>query len=289
MSQTSEHMSNHAELVGRVAVVTGATRQAGIGAAIARELVAGGAAVFITHFREYDRRQTWGMAPGEPESILATLGASAAGTEIDLSAPSAAVELFDRAISRFGHVDILVNNAAHWEHGGITDVSAAQLDRHYAVNLRAAVLLSAEFVRRRGPEAGGRIINITSGQGHGPMPGELAYAVTKAGLDALTLSLSAGLVESGVAVNAIDPGPTDTGWIPDDQRATLVAASAAGKIGTPQDVAAVVRLLAGDAAASVTGRIIRIQSHGVVDDLMTELANRRLHSSAAGAITRSRG
>ena len=265
-------MTNHTELVGRVALVTGATRQAGIGAAIARELVAAGAAVFIAHFRDYDQQQTWGIAPGEPESILATLGASAAGTEIDLSAPSAAVDLFDRAISRFGRVDILVNNAAHWERGGITDVSAAQLDRHYAVNLRAAVLLSAEFVRRRSREVGGRIINITSGQGHGPMPGELAYAVTKAGLDALTLSLSAELVESGVAVNAIDPGPTDTGWIPDDLRATLVAASAVGKIGTPQDVAAVVRLLSGDAAANVSGRIIRLQSDGVVDNLMAELA-----------------
>src|SRR6185436_8665797 len=154
----SEHMSTHTELAGKVAVVTGATRQAGIGAAIARELVAAGAAVFIAHFREYDQQQTWGIAPGEPESILATLGASAAGTEIDLSAPSSAVELFDRAIARFGHVDILVNNAAHWERGGIAEVSAAQLDRHYAVNLRAAVLLSSEFVRRRSPGIGGRII-----------------------------------------------------------------------------------------------------------------------------------
>ena len=81
------------------------------------------------------------------------------------------------------------------------------------VNLRAAVLLCAEFVRRRPPTGYGRIINVTSGQGHAPMPGELAYAVTKAGLDALTLSLAADLVTPGVAVNAIDPGPIDTGWM----------------------------------------------------------------------------
>ena len=152
-------------------MVTGATRRAGIGAAIARELVAAGAAVFIAHFRDYDQQKTWGIAPEEPESILATLGASGAGTEIDLSEPSAAVQLFDRAISRFGHVDILVNNAAYWEGGGITEVTAAQLDRHYAVNIRAAVLLCGEFVRRRGPGVGGRIINITSGQGHEPDAG----------------------------------------------------------------------------------------------------------------------
>ena len=265
-------MSNHAELTGKVALITGATRRAGIGAAIARELVGAGAVVFVAHFRDYDRQKAWGIAPEEPESVLATLGASGAGTEIDLSESSGAGQLFDRAISRFGHVDILVNNAAYWEAGGIAEVTAAQLDRHYAVNIRAAVLLCGEFVRRRRSGASGRIINITSGQGLSPMPGDLAYAVTKAGLDALTLSLSTGLAGSGVAVNAIDPGATDTGWISDDLRARLVAASAAGRIGTPQDVADVVRLLSGDAAAHLTGRIIRLQSNGVVEDLTRLLA-----------------
>jgi 3-oxoacyl-[acyl-carrier protein] reductase len=274
-------MSAHSELAGKVAVVTGATRQAGIGAAIARELVAAGASVFIAHFREYDQRQTWGIAPGEPESILATLGARSAGAEIDLSKSAAAVELFDRAISRFGRVDVLVNNAAYWERGGIAEITADQLDRHYAVNLRATVLLCGEFVRRRPPGGGGRIINITSGQGLGPMPGELAYAVTKAGLDALTLSLSAALKELGVTVNAVDPGPTDTGWIPDDLRASLVAT--ASRIGAPEDVAAVVRLLSRDVAATVTGRIIRLQHKGVVESLTTELRELGLHDRSATA------
>src|SRR5262245_6120613 len=144
-------MGGHAEPAGRVAVVTGVTRHAGLGAAIARELIAAGAAVFITHFREYDKRQVWGVAPHEPESLVAALGEQGAGIELDLSSPSAAVDLFDHAGSRFGPVDILVNNAAHWEPGGILQVSAEQLDRHYAVNARAAVLLCSEFVRRRRP------------------------------------------------------------------------------------------------------------------------------------------
>ena len=88
-------MSNHWELTGKVALVTGATRRAGIGAAIARELVAAGASVFIAQFRDYDQQKPWGIASEEPESILATLGAGVAGTEIDLSEPSAAVKLFD--------------------------------------------------------------------------------------------------------------------------------------------------------------------------------------------------
>jgi 3-oxoacyl-[acyl-carrier protein] reductase len=268
-------MKAHAELAGRVAVVTGVTRQAGLGAAIARELVEAGAAVFVTHFREYDARQTWGVAPDEPESILAALGERSAGIELDLSRPSAAVDLFDHVGSRFGPVDILVNNAAHWEPGGIRHVSADQLDRHYAVNLRAAVLLCAEFVRRRRAGVGSRIINVTSGQGQGPMPGDLAYAVTKAGLDALALSLAADLLALGVTVNAIDPGPIDTGWMTADLRASLASASPAGRLARPDDLASVVRLLCADAAAGITGRIIRIQAAGVVDGLKRELADNR--------------
>jgi 3-oxoacyl-[acyl-carrier protein] reductase len=272
---------SHAELAGKVAVVTGVTRHAGLGAAIARELVEAGAAVFVTHFRQYDRRQAWGVADGEPESILGALGANAAGMELDLSTPSAAADLFDEASARFGPVEILVNNAAHWEPGRVADVSADQLDRHYAVNLRAAVLLCGEFVRRRPPGGGGRIVSVTSGQGAGPMPGALAYAVTKAGLDALTLTLAAELAASGVAVNAIDPGPIDTGWMTADLRASLASASPAGRLARPEDLAEVVRLLCEDEARSITGRIVRIQSEGVVENLKRELRS-------FGAVTSAR-
>ena len=254
-------------------MVTGVTRRAGLGAAVARALVEAGAAVFMTHFREYDKRQAWGIAPGEPESIGVELGEQGAGIELDLGGQSAAVELFDQAGSRFGQVDILINNAAHWEPGDIRQVSVEQLDRHYAVNLRAAVLLCSEFVRRRRPSVGGRIINVTSGQGQGPMPGEVAYAVTKAGLDALTLSVAADLRTSGVTVNAVDPGPIDTGWMTADVRTRLASASAGGRLAGPADLASVVRLLCTDAAAGITGRIIRIQSDGAVDNLRKELAN----------------
>jgi 3-oxoacyl-[acyl-carrier protein] reductase len=103
------------------------------------------------------------------------------------------------------------------------------------------------------------------------MPGALAYAVTKAGLDALTLTLAAELVASGVAVNAIDPGPIDTGWMTADLRASLASASPAGRLARPEDLAVVVRLLCQDAARSITGRVIRIQSEGVVENLEREL------------------
>jgi 3-oxoacyl-[acyl-carrier protein] reductase len=260
-SDASPGAANDRELEGRVALVTGVTRRAGIGAAIARELARAGAKVFVAFFRKYDRTQTWGSEPSETDDLIQELGAlsDVSGLEIDLSLPTAPRELIEQALTRFGRVDILVNNAAHWEAGGIDQVGAAQLDRHYAVNTRAAVLLCAEFARVTETLGLGRIVNITSGQGRGPMPGELAYVVTKAALDALTVTLAAELASRNVTVNAIDPGPTDTGWISAEQRSALIRDSAAGRIAVPEDTARIVRLLARDDAASVTGQIIRVQ------------------------------
>jgi 3-oxoacyl-[acyl-carrier protein] reductase len=166
-----------------------------------------------------------------------------------------------QALQRFGCIDILVNNAAHWEEGGIGEVRADQLDRHYAVNVRASVLLCAEFARHKKPNTPGRIINITSGQNHNPMPGQIAYVVTKAALDALTLTLSSELAGRGVTVNAVDPGPTDTGWISDELRLKILQESPEG-ISSPEEIARLVRLLSGDDAASITGQVIRAQAAG---------------------------
>ena len=249
------------ELSGRVALITGVSRRAGIGAAIALELARGGANVFLSFFRDYDRAQTWGIDEGEPDLLLTELGAlvAAEGYEIDLSEPAAPERLFAAARRRFGNVDILVNNAAHWESGGIERVDAAQLDRHYAVNTRAAVLLCAEFARHESADSAGRIVNVTSGQGQGPMPGELAYVVTKAALEALTLSLAAELAERGVTVNAVDPGPTDTGWMTQATKAELARASPAGSVATAADTARVVRMLAGPQSIGISGQVIRVQ------------------------------
>jgi 3-oxoacyl-[acyl-carrier protein] reductase len=163
-------------------------------------------------------------------------------------------------IRRHGRVDILVNDAAHWAAGSLADLDVAQLDRHWAVNLRAAVLLCREFVRHLAPGRPGRIVNVTSGQGRDPMPGEIAYAVTKAGLDALTRTLAVELAPRAITVNAVDPGPTDTGWMTDTVRAKLVADSPDGRLATAEDTAKIIRYLASDAAEGITGRIIRTEA-----------------------------
>ena len=244
----------------KVALVTGVTRRQGIGAAVALALAQAGADIYTAYYRCYDRSMPWGVEETEPEQILSALrqtGVQADGVEIDLGHVDGPRTLIAKAQARFGRIDILVNNAAYSTVTRVDEMTAVDLDQHYAVNLRAVLLLSLEFIKRVPPGRAGRIINLTSGQGLMPVPDELAYAATKGGVDALTLSLSAAVARRGITVNAVDPGPTDTGWMQSERRATLIANAPMGRLGTPQDVARLVVFLASEEAAWVTGQVLR--------------------------------
>ncbi len=246
-------------LEGMTAIITGASRKIGIGAAIARELASGGANVFITYFRPYDQSMPWGVGLNEVDDLLLelrALGIKAAGLELDLSLPASAPHLLDAVESNLGQANILVNNATVSEAGDIFQVDAAQLDRHYSVNIRNLVLLSAEFARRLPAGSPGRIINLTSGQSVGPMSGEIAYVTTKGGVEAFTLSASAELASQGITVNAVDPGATDTGWMSEALKAELARHSAMGRVGEPEDAAHLVRFLASRESGFITGQVI---------------------------------
>jgi 3-oxoacyl-[acyl-carrier protein] reductase len=139
----------------------------------------------------------------------------------------------------------------------VYSLSAALIDRHYNVNVRAVMLLCAEFAKRHDGRTGGRIINLSSGQGVEPMPNNLPYAATKGAIEAFTLSLSASLAGNGITVNAIDPGPTDTGWLSADLRTKLLQRAPFGRIGTTDDAAKLVLYIASSEAQWVTGQVIR--------------------------------
>jgi 3-oxoacyl-[acyl-carrier protein] reductase len=244
-------------LRGRVALVTGVGRRRGIGAAICRALAGSGADVFFTYWNAYDREMY--DVDREPEALVEELrgaGVRAEGMELDLSLPDSPEKLLDAVSGRLGPPSILVNNAAYSTRDSFENLDAETLDAHYAVNLRATALLSVGFARRYPGGPGGRIINLTSGQSLGPMPGELAYAATKGAIEALTVTLAAEVGHKGITVNAVNPGPTDTGWMTEELKRELEPKFSLGGIGEPEDVARLVAFLVGDEARWITGQII---------------------------------
>lgn len=247
------------DLSGRVAIVTGASRRRGIGAAICRALASHGADILFTHWQPFDRAAGSGLDEDGPaflEVELRALGVRAFGLEVNLALPDTYLHVLDTATERLSAPMILVNNAAHSTSEGYERLDAATLDAHYAVNIRAMALLAAEFARRYPGGPGGRIINLSSGQGVGPMPTELAYAATKGAIEAFTTSLAAGVAAKGITVNAVDPGGTDTGWMTEEFKATVLAGMAFGRIGQPEDAARLITFLASDAGAWITGQTI---------------------------------
>jgi 3-oxoacyl-[acyl-carrier protein] reductase len=254
-------------LKGKVALITGASRAIGIGAAIARTLAAAGCDLFLTYYRPYDGEMAWGSRPEEAVRLveeLQAMGVRAYGVEADLSDPQTPARLVDEAYRRFGRLDIVVNNATYDVEVDIFSLTPALLDKHYAVNVRGATLLCGEFLKRlptppENEKAGpalGAIINLTSGQGLHPMADNLPYAVTKGAVEALTLSLSPSAALKRVSVNAIDPGATDTGWISPQLQAQLERQTLFGQVGLPEYAARLVLFLASPAGAWVTGQII---------------------------------
>jgi 3-oxoacyl-[acyl-carrier protein] reductase len=246
-------------LRGKRALITGVGRRRGIGATICRALAERGADIFFTYWRSYDRDAPWATDEDEPKALLEDLrgmDVRAESVELDLSLPETPERLLDAVAERFGPPSILANNAAYSTRTGFERLDAQTLDAHYAVNLRAAALLCVGFARRYPGGPGGRIINLTSGQSLGPMPEELAYAATKGAIEAFTVTLAAEVGHRGITVNAVNPGPTDTGWMTEELKRELSAKFPAGRVGEPEDAARLVAFLAGGEARWITGQII---------------------------------
>lgn len=243
----------------RWALVTGVGRQVGIGAAICRALAAEGVSICFTGWTNYDDEIYGGDHQGWHASFAAELhelGVDAFGVEVDLSDPETIAPLVASVLERAGVLSILVNNAAFSTNGGIDELTAKQLDDHYAVNVRGMALLTQAFVRQWPGTTGGRVVNMTSGQGQGPMPGELAYAASKGAVEAFTTSVAPALGERGITINAVNPGPTDTGWMSDELKTRLLLQFPMGRIGGPEDAARLVAFLCREEAGWITGQVM---------------------------------
>jgi 3-oxoacyl-[acyl-carrier protein] reductase len=242
----------------RTAIVTGASRRIGIAAAVARALAREGWNVVTTCWRPYDATMPWGNRAREAEALIAELkrfGVRAMLQEDNLEDPDSAKRIFDTAERGVGPVRALINAHAHSTSGGLIDTALSDFDRHIAVNARGVFLMSAEFARRfKAPRGAGRIVNFTSGL---PLRREIAYAASKGAIEWITVSSAAELAARGITVNAINPGPTDTGWMHSRLRKEIAARSPMRRIGRPEDAASVVAFLCSPAAAWITGQILQ--------------------------------
>lgn len=247
----------------RTVLVTGLSRGAGIGFAIARRLLADGCRVFAQSWSPYDATEPWGADPRGIEGVLGALdgGDTLAHLELDLADPAGPARLVSAAVDAFGPLDALVVNHARSSVGTLAELRADELDLTWAVNVRAALLLVQAFAEqyRPGPH-GGRVVLFTSGQYLAPMAGEIPYAATKGALQQLTLTLSDALIDRGITVNCVNPGPTDTGWATAALTESVRGRLPRGRWNDPDEAAAVVATLLGDDAATITGDTVNAEA-----------------------------
>jgi len=242
----------------RIALVTGVSRIKGIGRAICVDLASKGIDIFFTYWKPYDQMMPWSVNEDEPEQIEAEikqLGVQCFSKELDLSDVNNIPQLFKDAIDHIGTPNILINNATYSANSNIYDLSSQDLDRHYQLNVKATALLISEFLKLENADFG-RIINLTSGQSLGPMPHELAYAMTKSAIETLTTTIASQIAAKGVTINAVNPGPTDTGWMTDELELGLKKHFPTGRIGLPSDISKLITYLVSEEAAWITGQII---------------------------------
>jgi 3-oxoacyl-[acyl-carrier protein] reductase len=264
---------------GHIAIVTGANH--GIGAATAVALAARGTAVLCAYWRVHDEvdpgiPQTYrDRRAGHADEVVAEIeaaGGRAVAVEADLTDPAAPAMLFGLAEDHFGPADILVNNATGWladtfapaatDRLGRTlqPVTAESWHQQFRVDAMAPALLIAEFARRhvaRGA-AWGRIVGLTSGGDVG-FPEEVSYGAAKAAQENYTRSAAAELGRYGITANMVHPPVTDTGWVTDAVRDAVAADPAWPGIARPAQVAEVIAYLVSDAAALITGNVIRLR------------------------------
>jgi 3-oxoacyl-[acyl-carrier protein] reductase len=232
----------------RTALITGVGRLRGIGAGLATGLAADGWDLVLSYWQPYDQRLALGGDPDDPRVLAERLRATGVRVElvpVDLSDPAGPAQLLTQA----GTVDALVMAHCESVDSSILTTSVESFDRHYAVNVRASWLLVAAFARQL-PETGGAVVALTSDHTVDNLP----YGATKGALDRVVLAAAHELADRGVRANVINPGPVDTGWMTPENREQLTSMQPTGRLGTPEDIAGLVRFLVSDQGKWVSGQ-----------------------------------
>lgn len=244
------------KLVGKVAVVTGASK--GIGAEIARELAREGAAVVVNY----------ASSRAGADRVVADIqssGGKALAVQADVSKQADVARLFAETTKAFGKVNVLVNNAGVYEFAPLEAVNVDHYRRQFDLNVLGLLLATQEAAKHFG-ETGGSVVNIGSVAGRAAVPGGSVYSATKAAVDSITRSLGAELGPRKIRVNSVNPGMVETegtssqGITNADNafRTSVEAATPLGRIGAVNDIAPAVAFLASDDAKWVTGETLYI-------------------------------
>jgi NAD(P)-dependent dehydrogenase (short-subunit alcohol dehydrogenase family) len=241
-------------LADRVALVTGG--DSGIGRAVALAFAREGADVVISYLEgeHEDGKRTAELVEDAGRRALTAPG--------DLTSEEFCRELVDRAVSEFGRIDILVNNAAYQmsQPGGIADITTEQFDRVMKTNLYAMFWLCKMSLPHM--PRGGSIINTSSVQASSPSPPLLDYATTKAGIVNFTRGLAQAVAEDGIRVNSVAPGPIWTPLIPatmpEEKVESFGESTPLGRAGQPAEVAPAFVFLASAEASYITGEVIAV-------------------------------
>ena len=237
------------KLVGKVAVVTGASK--GIGAGIAKALAAAGAAVVVNYSSSKE-------GADRVVTEITGSGGKAIAVQGDVSKAADVKRLFAEAKKAFGTLDVLVNNAGVYQFAPLEDVTESEFHRQFNTNVLGLILATQEAVKHFG-EHGGSVINIGSVVSRLGMPGSTVYTATKGAVDAITLVHSKELGPRNIRVNSINPGGVETegthtmGMVGSDMEMQMVAQTPLGRLGQPGDIATIAVFLASADAGWLTG------------------------------------
>lgn len=233
-------------------VITGASR--GIGAEIVREFAKEKCNIVINYNKSEEKALNL-----VKEAI--SLGSNAIAVKADVSDPEQAKKLIDEAIKVFGSIDVLVNNAGISISGLLIDMTDQQIQSLVQTNLVSVMTCSREVAKYMMSEMKGRIINISSIWGVVGGSVESIYSATKAGIIGFSKAIAKELGPSNITVNVVAPGAIDTEMMAcydEETLATIAEETSVGRIGTPKDVASLVKFLSSDEASYITGQVIKV-------------------------------